>query len=64
MLVKAKTSFTGATINMAIGEVREITDKEVLSDLLEAEYVEEVKQTTTKGGKENESKRSNGSKHS
>jgi hypothetical protein len=64
MLVKAKTSFTGA-FNMYKGEVKECNDPVVLQDLLQAGYIEEVKQeTTTKGGKENESKRSNSTKRS
>ena len=54
MLVKALTSFTGHLLNMAVNEVREITDKEILSDLLAAGYVEEVK---PKGGGKGESKR-------
>jgi hypothetical protein len=64
MLVKAKNSFTCTTINMAVGEVREITDQEILSDLLNAGYVEEVKHTTMEGGAKVESKRTNSSKRS
>ena len=42
MKVKAKVGFSGA-ISMSIGQVGEIEDKELLSDLLQAGYVEEVK---------------------
>lgn len=44
MKVKAKVSFAGAVI-MAQGEVKDIKDKEILEDLLQAGYVEEVKST-------------------
>lgn len=57
MLVKANNSFTGQSINMTVGEVREITDKVILDDLLQAGHVEEVKQKKPKKAvKENESK--------
>lgn len=60
MLVKAKISFAGA-FTMYKGEVKECSDKTILRDLLNAGYIEEAKQETTpKGGKENESKRSKG----
>lgn len=39
MLVKAIESFAGA-VSMHAGEVREITDKALLDDLLHAGYVE------------------------
>lgn len=39
MLVKATESFAGA-ISMYAGEVREITDKALLDDLLRAGYIE------------------------
>lgn len=39
--VKALVSFAG-TVTMGIGEVGEITDKDVLSGLIEAGYVEEI----------------------
>ena len=42
MKVKAKIGFSGV-ISMGIGQVGEIEDKELLSDLLQAGYVEEVK---------------------
>lgn len=53
MKVKAMNSFSG-NVSMAKGEVREITDKEVLSDLIQAKHVEEVK--AKRGVKSNESK--------
>ena len=43
MKVKAKVGFSGA-ISMSIGQIREIEDKTLLSDLLQAGYVEEVKE--------------------
>lgn len=42
MKVKALVSFAGS-ISMARDEVREIKDKETLDDLLNAGYVEKVK---------------------
>jgi len=56
MLVRAKVSFAGA-FSMYKGEVKECSDKAVLQDLLQAGYIEEVKQETPKGGNHNESKR-------
>ncbi len=59
MLVRAKVSFAG-TFSMYKGEVKECSDKAVLQDLLQAGYIEEVKQEkTTKGGNKNEGKRNN-----
>lgn len=56
MLVKAKVSFAGA-FTMYKGEVKECNNPVVLQDLLQAEYIEEAKQETPKGGNKNESKR-------
>lgn len=42
MKIKAKVSFCGV-LSMGAGEIRECTDKEILTDLLRAGYVEEVK---------------------
>jgi hypothetical protein len=42
MKVKALASFAG-TITMALNEVKDIKDKDVLEDLLRAGYVVEVK---------------------
>ena len=44
MRVKALTSFSTINFSMMQGEVREIVDKDSLSDLLNAKYVEEVKE--------------------
>ena len=41
MKVKAIVSFSGA-VSMGLGEVREIKDKAILKDLLNAGYIEEV----------------------
>ena len=43
MKVKALVSFVGQ-ISMAKGEVREISNKELISDLLNAKYIEEIKE--------------------
>lgn len=58
MLVKATISFCGV-VSMRMGEVRDITDKPVLTDLLKAGYIEKieeekktVKKTVEKGEKE------------
>lgn len=40
-MYRALVSFSGR-ISMAVGEVREISDKEVVKDLLNAKYIEEV----------------------
>lgn len=56
MLVRAKVSFAG-TFFMYKGEVKECNDKVVLQDLLNAGYIEEVKQETPEGGNKSESKR-------
>ena len=41
-MYKALVSF-GGQVSMAQGEVREISDKAVVKDLLKAKYIEEVK---------------------
>lgn len=56
MKVKALVSFSGI-ITMSAGEVGEISEKEVLNDLLKAGYVEEVK-AEKKAVKPDENKRS------
>lgn len=43
MRYKALKSFSGL-VSMFDGEVREITDKNIISDLLQARYIEEVKE--------------------
>lgn len=57
MRVKASVGFSGK-LSMCPGEEREITDKEVLTDLLKCGYVVEVeeKKATRKGVKKDESK--------
>lgn len=42
MTYRALVSFSGL-ISMAMGEVREITDKSIVKDLLKAGYIEEMK---------------------
>lgn len=44
--VKAKVSFAGV-VTMGIGEVRDITDKAIVKDLVQAGYVEEIKTSST-----------------
>lgn len=44
MVYKALVSFSGK-ISMAMGEVRVITDKSIVNDLLKAGYIEELKET-------------------
>lgn len=51
MKVRARVSFSGL-VSMAAGEVKEITDKAILDDLIGADYVEAVT-----GEAKNESKR-------
>lgn len=41
-MYRALVSFSGL-ISMAEGDVREISDKDVVKDLLNAKYIEEVK---------------------
>lgn len=41
-MYKALVSFSGA-VSMTMGEVKEITDKAIVEDLLKAGYIEEVK---------------------
>jgi hypothetical protein len=43
-MYRALTSFSGI-ISMSKGEVREIKDKNLIKDLLQAKYIEEVKDT-------------------
>jgi hypothetical protein len=46
-MYKALVSFSGL-VSMAKGQVGEIKDKEIIKDLLNAGYIEEVKPTKTK----------------
>ena len=43
-MYKSLISFSGI-ISMTVGEIKEITDKEVVKDLLQAGYIEEIKTT-------------------
>lgn len=45
MKYKALVSFVGQ-ISMAKGEEREISNKKLISDLLQAKYIEEIKEPT------------------
>lgn len=51
MLVKALKSFSGKNISMFEGEVKDISDKTLLSDLLNAKHIEEVKTEKKKTSK-------------
>jgi hypothetical protein len=42
MRIKALVSFSGA-FSMAVGEVRDCSDRTIIKDLLQAGYIEEVK---------------------
>lgn len=55
MKVKALISFSGL-ISMTVGEEKDIADKEVLTDLLKAQFVEKIKTEDKKVVKANESK--------
>jgi len=57
-MYKALISFSGI-ISMTADEVKEITDKEIVKDLLEAGYIEEIKKETkaTKETKETKNKK-------
>lgn len=57
MKIRALVSFSGA-LTMAKDEVRDYDNEIVLSDLMNAGYVEEIK-TTPKRSVKNESKRDN-----
>lgn len=53
-MYRALVSFSGV-ISMALNDEREITDKNIVKDLLKAGYIEEVKNTSSKElKKENE----------
>jgi hypothetical protein len=60
MKAKALVSFSGA-FSMYKGEVKECSDKAILKDLLQANYIEEVKaeKLDKKDVNSNESKRDN-----
>ena len=53
---KAKENFSGVDVSMCVGEVRELPDNNIVSDLLRAGFIEEVKpaekaETPKKGAK-------------
>ncbi len=52
MLVKALVSFCGV-VSMTGGEVKDITEKPIVDDLVKAGYVEKVKKEKKKVGGEN-----------
>ena len=56
MKYRALVSFSGL-ISMAMDEVREISDKSIVNDLLEAGYIEELKETKIKKVEESEEKK-------
>lgn len=60
MKIRALVSFSGV-LSMGKDQEMEYGDEVVLQDLLQAEYIEEIKQekTTPKGGSLNEGKRNN-----
>jgi len=59
MKIKALANFSGA-FSMYKDEEKECTDKDILQDLLQAGYIEEVKtEKPKKDVKSNESKRNN-----
>lgn len=43
MKYRALTSFSGL-LSMSLGDVREISDKDIVKDLLKAGYIEELKE--------------------
>lgn len=47
MRYMALTSFSGV-ISMSMGEVRKISDKAIVRDLLKAGYIQELKETNIK----------------
>lgn len=47
MVYRALVSFSGK-LSMAMGEVREISNKPIVDDLLKAGYIEELKETHIK----------------
>jgi len=70
MRIKALVSFSGA-LSMRIGEEREYDNEVILSDLLQAGYIDEIKPEKTKKAEKpekevisNESKRSTVTKRS
>lgn len=58
MKIKALVSFSGA-FSMYKGEIKECSDNAILQDLLQAGYVEEVKEKPKKEVKKNAGKSNN-----
>lgn len=54
-MYRALVSFSGS-ISMSEGDVKKITDKELVKDLLQAKYIEEVKETSKDEVKETKTK--------
>lgn len=59
MLYKAKVSFSGK-VSMAIGDVLDIKDKEVATDLLNAGYIEKATKKGVADEHNKQGKRDNG----
>ncbi len=49
-MYRARVSF-GGLVSMRRGEMRDISDKELVKDLLSANYIEEVKSSKTSNAK-------------
>lgn len=47
-MYKAKVGFSGLNLSMKRGQVKDITDKALIKDLLKAGYIEEVKEEKSK----------------
>lgn len=56
MKVRALTSFSGKAITMYKGEVREVANKSLLKDYLNAGFIEEVVSSTKKAVNKSENK--------
>ncbi len=56
MKIRALTSFSGKAITMYKGEVREVADKSLLEDYLNAGFIEEVASSTNEAVKKSEDK--------
>lgn len=48
MKVKARVSFCGV-VSMRMGEVKDISDKSILTDLLKAGYIEKIEEEKENG---------------
>ena len=54
-MYRALVGFSGA-ISMSKGDVRKITNEELVRDLLQAKYIEKVKETSKEEAKETKAK--------